>query len=295
MIILYGNYALSATISTNSGSAAFLTSSTKLFDARSGTVTSFSFSSGGAATSQHTDLNITAVSPLDTTTPWGAVGLVNVQGLPVGTKCVFNGVTQRLVAGERGELSAWWMPSGLNSNAAQAIQIFNDVNGSASIVPGATCGAGEVIVGRALYLPSLVDPTISSTLTDPTAFSRTSGGQLWQCMRKPFRDYAQVLGRFSVSDARGGSASTIQSGAFGGGTIDIQTLRAYLATTPLCAVCDMPHAGFGSRPAAVNGIRYSQSFMQPNWMVCRPTNPGAIVLDQAPWLVWSGLNMEEAT
>lgn len=302
MIFLYGNYTLSFGITTNDGSAAYLTDTAAMNDGRSGLVTSFSFSSGTAALTQYTRLITTITgtgvdNPLLAAPTVGVVGLVNVQGLPEGTKCGVGANFQRLTAGERGELSAWWILNNVTYIAPFGVDIYNDVNGSHDIVPGTTCGVGEIVAGRALYLPSLVDPTLQDMLQDPTAFSRSSGGQLWQCMRKPFRDYQQTLGRFTVSQARGGSAySDIPSGSYTGSTIDVQTLRGYLATTPFCAVCDMPHKGFSERPAIGNaGIRFDQQFMQPNWMLARPTNPGAIVLDVAPRLVWSGLSMEEAT
>lgn len=282
MLIGYFKGSLSAAISTNSGSAAFLTDSDTLFDGRSGMATSASFSSGSAVTGRYTRLAVTQTSDLDATPPWGVVGLVNVQGLPEGTKCVFNGVTQRLVAGKRGELSAWWIPSGV-TGATENIDIYNDVNGVASITPGATFAVGEVYTGRIVSLKTLaIDSPPAVDTFDQSAGTQTSGGQDWQLRRKNRRQVIAKLGRFTIAQAHGGSASDLVSGANPAGVIDLETLLDYLGETGLCAVCDYPSEGRGAG-SLVNGIRFDQTFMQRRWMLARPTQIGQITRDQPPF------------
>src|SRR5690242_18384725 len=99
MLIGYGNFTLAATLDASGGTsddAAFLTDSAALFDGRTSTATSVKFSTASATLGQYVEIIVAATSPLDTTPPWGVVGLCNVVGLPEGTKVVFNGVTQRL-------------------------------------------------------------------------------------------------------------------------------------------------------------------------------------------------------
>jgi len=292
MIFVYFQGTLSAAISTNVGSAAFLTDSGALFSGRSGEGSTFSFSSGTAATTQYTSLDVTMISDLDATPPWGGVGLVNVQGLPEGTKCEFNGVTQRLTRDAWGELSAWWLPSGV-TGATESIRIYNDVNGSHSIAPGATVYAGQIFAGRVLSLPTLVyDNPPASDLQDPTAFQRSAGGQLRQLMRYPFDLVTAKLGRFSTSDYSGGSLSSIVSGANPAGVIDLRTFRRILSTTPVCAVCDVPSAGQGDGSGTP---RYSQAWLTRNMMLARPMSIGQIAHDQAPKWSWGPVQFQRAS
>jgi hypothetical protein len=288
MLIGYGGYVLTPAISSSGGGAAFLTSSAALTDARTGSATSCKWDTGTQTTATHVDIALTIADPLDTTAAIGVVGVANVQGLPAGTKLTFNGVTQRLVPGERGELGAWWLPA-ITGNSG-TISIFNDVNGSASISNGATFAIGEIFVGRVLSMPTLIgSPGI--TLIDPTQFQRSSGGQLWQNMRNPWRQYAAQLGPFTTTNAKGGSLSTIVSGSNPAGTIDVRTLRGLLSTTTVCAVCDTPSAGQGAGSVA-GGIRYDQNFMQPNWMIARPSQIGDILLSMPPLWTWNPIFME---
>jgi hypothetical protein len=292
MLIGYFQGSLAFGISTNSGSAAYLTDSSALADGRSGSGATFSFSSGSAATTQYTSLDVTMTSSLDATPPWGVVGLVNVQGLPENTKCTFNGVTQKLTRDAWGELSAWWLPSAV-TGASESIRIYNDVNGSHSITPGATCFVGEIFAGRILSLPTLVyDSPPASDLQDPTAFQRSSGAQLRQLMRYPFDLVSAKVGRFSTSDYSGGSLSSIVSGANPAGVIDLRTFRRLLSTLPVCAVCDVPSAGQGDGSGTP---RYSQAWITRNFMLARPINIGQIAMDTAPLWSWSGLQFQRAS
>ena len=295
MLLGYGGNSLAVGISSNVGSAAFLTSPAALNDGRSGLITSFSFSSGAAALTTYTALNVTiASSPLDAVPPWGIVALVNVQGMPRGTKCTFNGVTQRLVPGPRGELQAVWLLSGLTGMGPQAIRIYNDVNGIAGIVPGATCGAGEVFVGRVMSLPTLAASQPASDRIDTTATTITAGGQNWQLMRKPRRSIpSSRLGPFATRDVSGQAASKLVSGANPAGVIDLDTLIDFLAVTRLAMVCYAPSAGSGAG-TLTGGLRYDAAYMQPNWLLARPLALGAAVMDQDPLWTW-GPQWQEAT
>jgi hypothetical protein len=290
----YGGNSLSFAISTNVGSAAYLTSTDALNDGRSGLITSFSFSSGTAATTQYTSLDVTlAAHPLDATPPWGIVSIQNVQGLPLGTLLKFNGVSQRLVAGPRGELRATWLFSGLTGAGPNGIRIYNDVNGSHSITPGATCGAGEIFVGRCMGFNTLAASQPASDRIDTTQTTVMAAGQNYQFMRLPRRSIpAGKLGIFSTSDAQGGSTSSLVSGANPAGKIDIETLIDILSTTRLAMVC--PVANKGGAGTVVNGVRYDQDFMQPNWILARPLAIGGLMMDQDPFWTWAP-QWQEAT
>lgn len=290
VLIGYGNYTLSFTITSSPGSSAgtstFLTETDALADGRAGLLTTLEFDTGTAALTQYSEIGVTASSPLDTTAPWGVVGLCNVQGVPEGTKCTFNGVTQRLVADEIGQLNAWWIPNGLNSNASQPLRIYNDVNGSHSISPGATVGIGEIFVGRIIQLRDLFNSQPQDALNDPTAATTTDGGSDWEVMRKPRGTVSQKLGPFSANDVMGKSASSLVSGANPAGVIDLRTLRGIISTSRKVAVCPFPHAGQGAG-STVNGIRFDQDLMQSTWMLARPLDVGALARDMSQKWSWS--------
>lgn len=294
MIIGYGNYALSFAITSTHTNAAFLTNSAVMNDARSGALCSISWDTGTQTTSVTVTITVTIVSPLDTTAAIGCVGICNVQGLPAGTKVAVNGVTQRLVAGARGELSAWWLPSSLNSNTL-AITFTNDVNGAASILTGATWGIGEIFIGRALTVPMLTGSKYPTNgRFDLTQNNETAGGQNWALFRKTRRVRTTPLGQFTTKDVRGGSAnSSIVSGGNPAGKIDIDTLIDLISNYPCVAICDTPSAGLGNG-TVTGGIRYDQSFMQPNFMLCRPSSLGEAVMDADPFWTWSP-TWQEAT
>jgi len=285
VLIGYGDYQLTFAMGgSQSPDAAFLTDTGALTDGRTGTSTSASFTGGTQGTSVYAQLQINVTSVMDPTPIWGVVGISNVQGLPEGTKLVFNSVTQRLSKGPRGELCAWWLTN--LTGSPHYVFIYNDVGGVASIAAGQVFSIGEVFVGRVIYLPSLVasNPPVADAF-DPTAHNSASGGQDWQLMRKPRRIVSANLGYFSTADAKGGSASSVVSGANPAGVIDIQTLRDFLLTVNVCAVCDTPSAGDGAGTVS-NGIRFDQSFMQGNWMVARPRPPVSQIQHSQPPL-WS--------
>jgi hypothetical protein len=288
MIKAYGNYTLTFAIASSGGGAAFLSSSTVMNDGRSGIVCSMTWDTGAQTTSTTVTITVTISDPLDATAPIGVVGLCNVTGLPAGLQCTVNGVVQTLTKGARDELCAWWLPSMSASNTLQIVLKNNDGAGGHPVLAGATFGIGEIFVGRALAVPTLVNAGTQqqSDLQDPTAYQRSNGGQLWQVMRKPFRQISSTLGPFTAADCFGKSGSSISSGGNPAGKIDVVTLRDYISTSRVIAVCDAPSAGSGAG-TLVNGIRYDQSFMQANWMLARPVAIGQIVRNMDPLYTWS--------
>lgn len=291
MLIGFGDYTLSVAITGQSGSgAAILTPASSLFDGRTGTVTAIRWTDGTQNTSDYVELTVTISDPLLATARQGVAGVCNVS-LPAGARLTCNSVTQRLVAGERGERSAWWLPA-TDSNTL-VLRIYNDVNGTSPIVAESEFAIGEIFVGRCISLCTLADSNPSDTLTDPTNSRRTEGGQLWPLMRKTYRGVSATLGRFTTTEAKGGSASPIMDGGSTPAAIDIRTLRSRIATSRVVAVCDTPSAGHGAG-SVVGGLRYDQDFMQTNWMLARPTTIGQITLDRWPRWSWP-VQFQEAT
>jgi hypothetical protein len=293
MLISYGDYSLSFAITGQSGSgAAFLTPSSAMADGRTGTVTAIRWTDGTQNTNSYVEITVTISDPLAATARQGVFGVCNCS-LPAGTRVVMlpGSIAQRLVEGARGERSAWFLPAE-NSNT-RVFRIFNDVNGAASIVAASEFAIGEIYLGRVVSLCTLAQSSPSAQLQDPTGYTRSDGGQLWQLMRKPYRQVQATLGRFTTAQVKGGTTSDIPAGDSAGSTIDLQTLRERLATTQVIAVCDTPSAGQGAGTVQ-SGIRYDQSFMQPNWMLARMTDAGNLTLDQWPRWSWQP-QFQEAT
>lgn len=293
MIIGYSDYVMSTC--TVSGSQTppptILTPIAALDDARTGIGTSFTFTGGVQSTSVYAQLVFTVLSNgLDAVPVWNCVGIANVVGLPAGTLVKINSLNpgQRLAPNERGELGAWFL-FGPSTGATGFIQFFNDVNGGATLTAGQVFSIGEIFVGRAIALPTLAEQGMRDDLHDISQYNRSNGQQLYQVMRKPWREYAQILGRFTTAQARGMTKSNLPNGAPGANTIDLQTLRAILSTTRKCAVCDVPWQGFASFPSAnlINGYKADAALMQANWMVSKMTNPGSIYMDGAPLQSWN--------
>lgn len=284
------DYVLTFAIGGSASGSAFLEpdDGSALADGRTGVVNTMQWIGGTQNTSSYVEITVTISSATDATAIQGIVGVANVD-LPEGTKLVIGGVTQRLVANERGEMGAWALP--MTTGNSLVIRIYNDVNGVASIAANHEFSIGEIFVGRVINLCTLVGGNPSADLTDPTAFNRSAGGQLWQNMRKPYRVVSTPIGTFSTADAKGGNASSVDDGA--SGTIDIQRLRAILSTTAVCAVCDTPNEGLGQGTLSMSGIRYDQDVMQVNWMLARPTNPGTLAMTKPPRWTW-GPQFQEA-
>jgi hypothetical protein len=261
-------------------------------DGRTGTVTGIRWTDGTQNTNSYVEITVTIADPLAATARQGVLGVCNVS-LPAGTRLAIvpGSSAQNLVAGARGERSAWWLPAS-NGNTL-VFRIFNDVGGTSPIVAASEFSIGEIYVGRVVSLCALASASPSSQLQDPTGYTRSDGGQLWQLMRKPYRQVQATLGRFTTAQVKGGATSDIPAGDSAGSVIDLQTLRERLATTQVIAVCDMPNAGQGAG-TVVSGIRYDQTFMQPNWMLARMTDAGNLTLDQWPRWSWQP-QFQEAT
>lgn len=293
MLLGYGDFIVDWAISGSAAGATFdaPTDGSGLIDGRTGEVQACTWIGGTQTTASYVQLTGSISSPLDSSTPAiGVVGIANVIGLPEGTKIVIGSVNQRLVMGERRELSAWLLP--LTNGNTVTIRIMNDVNGSASIAAATQFAIGEIFVGRLIQLPALVQSP-SNDLQDPTQFNRTAGGQLRQLMRKNYRICSRTLGPFTITDAFGGSESSINDGGHAAGKIDVQGLRSLLSTSALCAVCyaEAPSSG-ASGVTTTSGITYDKDFMQRNWMCARPSLAGQIVDSSAPYWNWSPQFME---
>jgi hypothetical protein len=287
MLLGYGGYTCTVAITGQSGSgAAFLTSSSALFDGRTGSGTTLRWTNGTQTTSSYVEFTVTiTANPFGEASPRkGVAAFINVQGVPYNLRTVIGGVTQRLRYGPRMELCAWAFP--FANGTTCVMRLYND-DGTVTppIAAAGTIAIGELFVGRVIDLPTLVFSNPSRAPQDPTAFNRSGGGQLWQLMRKPWWQNGAPLGRYTISEAKGGSAGGgVANGGNPAGLIDIQTLAMLLSTTPVCAICDTP---FGDSFTTSNGISYDQDFMQGNWLLARPSQMPGPVLDQAPLWSWS--------
>lgn len=133
------------------------------------------------------------------------VGLSNIT-LPVGTKVTasfrrsgdppgdysytptaYNG-TQRVVEGPAGERTAWiLLPDGATAVIGAEIQIWNDVNGSASIVAAAPFYIGEAWVSSGTDVPIAINPQIQPM--DPTVNNWSTANQPYTVPGTPYRQF----------------------------------------------------------------------------------------------------------
>jgi hypothetical protein len=283
MLIAYGDYSLTFAVGGSAAGADFTApdDGSGLADARTGSVQGLVWIGGTQNTSSYVEITVTIGSVKDATPRIGVVGICN-SSLPAGTKIVCQSITQLLVEDARGERNAWFVPQ--TTGTSFTIRIYNDVNGVASIAANAEFSIGEIYVGRVIQLPSLSRSSINRSLQDPTATRRSTGGQLWALMRKPFWQVGVELGMFTTKQITGGSNSGIANGA--GGYIDIKTLQMMLSTLRVFAVCDHPDSGMGAG-SDHGSIRYDQDYMQTNWMLCRLSNVGQISMDSPPYWSWA--------
>lgn len=279
MLIGYGSNNLAFAIAGSGSGAAFLSDTAQLSDGRTGAATAIQWISGAQTLASYVQIIVTISGGLDTVPVQGVVGFCNCS-LPEGTKIQIGSVVQRLVAGSRGERSAWAMPFATGSTLT--IKIFNDVNGVASIGAGSTFTLGEIFVGRVIDLPSLIfGGERSRTLIDPTADRRSSAGQNWPIFRKPYYRVAAKIGYYSRAESQGLAADGIPSGSAVAGNISMRRLIELLSTNAVSAVCDLPDpARTGTKS---NGLTFDASRMQPNWMLARPSSIAPIAEDQPPY------------
>jgi len=288
MLLIYGDYTMTAAITGQSGSgAAFLTDSAALFDGRAGSGTSLRWTNGTQNTASYVEIAVTiTANPFGEASPRkGGAGLVNVVGVPYNLKTVIGGITQRLRNGPRGELCAWVFPEA--NGTTLVIRLYNDDGtGTPPIAAAATIGIGEIIVGRLINVCTLINSSPGRAIQDTTVQQATAGGQLNELMRKPWWGVGTPLGRFTMDEAKGGSAGGgIDNGGNPAGKIDIQTLAMFLSTTRVCAICDTAHGQ--AKTISADGIIYDQDFMQGNWLLARPAQMPGPVLDKAPKHSWS--------
>lgn len=283
--------------------AQILTPFAAMFDARSGTVTSFQWGAGTQNTSSYVQLVFTITSPFGGTPRLGIIHIANVIGLPEGTLFDVQAgtYTQRLVAGRRDELNAIIIPTSVLNTGSLTLRIYNDVNGTSPIVSNQVFAIGEVLFAPLINIPTLIDDEPPSEVPfDPTAWERSDGLQLWQVMRKPVGELTVKSGRFSMTDAMGGAAySTINNGlpaGFGGKNLDIKGLAYKLATCGMLSFIDIPHKGFRDRSniQAAGGGYFDATMVQTNAILCRPMLMKPVSMDKFPYWAFS-LDMQEST
>jgi hypothetical protein len=289
MFFIYGNITLDVTLISDHSGAGFLTDASALNDFHSGLIASATWNSAVQNTGSYVDLKF------ESSDDWiGGVGLVNVQGLPEGllTELLYTDSsgttslgTQNLTQGPNGELGVWYLPMLGAGEYHLSLRLHNNVDGQAPIAASATWGAGELIVGHALYLPTMLARQPSATLVDPTALTTQDAGSVFATMRKPARTNSATLGPFSTPDVNSTNYSTLSDGK--GGAISLRRLQEIFSSSRGMAICDIASAGRGAGVVHVGNGRIDQEFMQENWMLARIQNSGGtITMDQPPKWSW---------
>lgn len=289
MFIIYGDFELDIEMTASHSGAAFLTDAAALNDFHSGLIASATWPAGSQTTASYVDLKF------QTSKDWiGGVGLVNVDKLPEGllTELLSSDSsgatslgTQPLRQGPNGKLQAWYLPMlGAGENQL-TLRIHNNLNGSAVVPASQVWGAGELLAGHAIYLPTMVSRQPSSQPTDPSALTTQDAGSVFATFRNPARTASATLGPFSTSDVNSTFYSTIDDGA--GGRISLRRLQETLLNANGSAICDIASAGKGAGVVRVGKGRIDQEFMQENWMLARIQNQGGqISMDQIPKWSW---------
>lgn len=291
MLIGYGNYQLTfSSISASPAGADILTDPLALFDGRSGSGSSFRWGGSPQTTASYVQMRISIASPLDAVAPIGVVGIVNVQGLPAGTLIrigtsanIADSIPQRLTVGFRGELSAWFIPTAAMAGNVLNIWFVNDVNGVAGVLPSTVFASGEIFAGRLTSVPTLRKPGLSEGMSDSTGWSTTDGGQFHALMRKVAREVSNTVGLFTPADAKVSARSRIKSGGNPDGTICMRDLAGMIATSPVIAVCDMPHTGIPAPIRSAAGYKFDPVVIQSTMMLARPTQIGELALTHDPY------------
>jgi hypothetical protein len=173
------------------------------------------------------------------------------------------------------------------------VRIWNNVNGAPTIPALTPFGIGDIIAGRLCSVPDLSEGSTQEQVIDPSAFSRSGGNQLWQLMRKPYSQITAKFGRFATVDAVGGSLSRIASGGNPAGKIDMRQLIYLLTTTPVCAVCAVPHQ-LSPQPSTktAGGFLFDAAMASSNFMLARPSSIQPLRQDPAPLWTWGATFME---
>lgn len=282
MLIGYGRYTLSISISSSPSGAAFLTSSDALTDGQTGSGTICRWGSGTQNTSSYVKLTCTITSPFGEASPAiGVAGLLNIQGLPEGTLVKAGttdliAVSQRLVAGARGELNSWWIPTTITHGTSWSFWIYNDVNGSADIAADTEFAIGELFISRLTSLPTLIK-TPGENLVDPLAGNYSSGTNRRRTIRKTVRQLFNTVGLFDINDAFGGaSGSSIKSGGYPASNIDLKNLLIELADSNAFAACALPHSRNGIYSTSGDGYLFDPTLIQQTMMLVQPSQLGPI-------------------
>lgn len=298
MLFIYGDYQVTWAVGgTGAPGPTALTDIAALNNGRTGAGCAFKWGGGTQTTASYVELIATIVAADQTTPRIGGVGLMNIRGLPAGTLVDVNlgAFTQRTLVGRRGELNAWIMLTSALSTATLRIRIYNNVNGAPSIPALTQFYIGAAIIGKLASWPLLLESQPQEELFDPTQYQRSSGGQLWQMMRKPYSTITVKLGNFVTVSAVGGTLSGVPSGV-AGVTIDARTFMYQLALSPYFAVCAFPHKGPGNLPTTktADGFYYDATMCNLNFMLARPVQLQPLSLSQPPYWGWGG-QFQEAT
>lgn len=176
--------------------AAFVTASTYLYDGRPGLPTRITWLSGAQTTARYLTLRAEWADSLDVR----VLALVGVS-LPVGTKVTVSvdqgspstpitlSYTARIVRFPGGSRGVFIVIPEAQVRPVTAIEVnvWNDVNGVASISAGASIDIGEAFVGAAYDVPirNLVWRT-----NDPSLARTSELSQPWPVTRLPFRTFS---------------------------------------------------------------------------------------------------------
>lgn len=203
------------TWSVSGTGAAILSDASNLEDGRPDTLTAMRWLSGTQNTSSvfrlRYDWTSGAIVPR-------LVGLSNLS-LPAGTKVTASfrragdtagtypytptayNATQRIVEGPAGERTAWIMlPDGATPVVGVEIQIWNDVNGVASIPASQQFTNGEAWVSGGTDVPIATTPTM--TTIDPTVTNWSTNNQPYTVPGTPYRQFQFALATANIATWR---------------------------------------------------------------------------------------------
>lgn len=292
MFVIYGDFELTnIELIGSSFGAVWRTddNGAALNDFHTGLVSTASWIAGAQTTASFLDIKFQTSADYI-----GGVGLFNVQGLPEGllTELLSSDSsgetslgTQPLRQGPDGNLQAVYLPMLGAGEKELRLRLHNNVNGVAKVAASATWGAGELLAGWAIYLPTMLARQPSSQPTDPTANVTQDAGSVFPTFRKPARTVNATLGPFASLDVGSTLLSSIDDGH--GGKISLRRLQDIFLRANGTAVCDIASAGKGAGVVRVGKGRIDQEAMQENWMLARIQNQGGqITMDQPPKWSW---------
>jgi len=183
---------------TGTGASIDTSDTTDLTDGRPDTVVPFTWLSG----TQNTSSVMGVVAEWTGAIVPGIVGISNID-LPAGTKMQvafrresdavgtypYNGsglvVSQRVQEGPRGERTAWFLFTGTTPVVGCKILIYNDVNGSATIVASQSFHIGEIVIAATDDI--CVGLTASIDQIDPSVNQFSWNNQAYTSPGVPYR------------------------------------------------------------------------------------------------------------